>query len=302
MSFTLPILLIAIIIEILLRQIPSDYLLKKKYLDAHSKEIETLILGSSHSYYGINPIYFSTNTFNVSHLSQSLDYDFEILKKYQNDFKSLKTVICPISYFTLYTKLESSTESWRIKNYVIYYDIDVSNSLSDHLEVLSNRFSLNLRRLGSYYIKGDSSISCTELGWGTGNKSEKARDLKETGPKAAIRHTGNLEAYEENKETLRSIIELCESHGISVILVTLPAYETYRQNLNPEQLKVTVETAADLANEYNNCQYLNLLESTEFDAKDFYDADHLNEIGAEKLSLLINKVVDKAESANPLIR
>jgi len=79
--FSLPVLALFIVMEILLRQIPNDYLLKKKYLDNHSKEIETLILGSSHSFYGINPLYFSNNTFNASHISQSLDYDFAILKK-----------------------------------------------------------------------------------------------------------------------------------------------------------------------------------------------------------------------------
>ena len=292
----------AIIIEILLRQIPNDYLLKKEYLDAHSKELETLILGSSHSFYGINPIYFSSNTFNASHISQTLDYDYEILKKYQNNFKRLQNVICPISYLTLFTKLESLTDSWRIKNYVIYYDIKLSKSYRHNLEVLSNRFNVNLKRLVSYYLIGNSNISCTELGWGTGYKSEKAKDLEETGKKAALRHTGNVEVYEDNKATLRSIIELCESNSINVILVTLPAFETYRQNLNSGQLKRTVETATDFANKYNNCHYLNLLESTEFDAKDFYDADHLNEIGVEKLSLLLNKAIDKTAGGNPIIK
>ena len=63
--FVVPILLLAVIIEIFLRLIPNDYLHKKKYLDAHSCDIETLILGSSHSFYGIDPNYFSNNTFNA---------------------------------------------------------------------------------------------------------------------------------------------------------------------------------------------------------------------------------------------
>ena len=81
---SLPILVVAILMEILLRNTPNDYLFKKQYLDKHSSEIETLILGSSHSFYGFNPEYFSSNTFNASHISQSLNYDFEILKKYQD--------------------------------------------------------------------------------------------------------------------------------------------------------------------------------------------------------------------------
>ena len=62
---SLPIIVIAIIMEILLRNIPNDYLFKKKYLDEYSSEIETLILGSSHSLYGFNPEYFTSKTFQV---------------------------------------------------------------------------------------------------------------------------------------------------------------------------------------------------------------------------------------------
>lgn len=293
--FAFPIFLVVIIMEILLRQIPNDYLFKKEYLDTHSKEIETLILGSSHSFYGINPIYFSSNAFNASHISQSPDYDFEIYKKYRNNLGNLKTIILEISYSNLFSRLETGAESWRIKNYVIYYDMKVSNSLRDHLEITSNRFSVNLRRLGSYYIKDNSNISCTELGWGTNAKSENANDLNESGKTAALRHTAkDFDYYGKNITTLKLFIESCKRQKINIILIAIPAYKTYLQNLNTEQLEKTVETANELAKEYNNCQFINLLESTEFDENDFYDADHLNEIGAKKLSLLINKLIDKA--------
>lgn len=292
--FLLPGIILLIVIEILLRQIPNDYLLKKKYLDKHSKEIQTLILGSSHSFYGIDPRYFSTNTFNASNVSQTLDYDFEILRKYQDRFIKLETIVLPISYFTLISKLEKGTESWRIKNYVIYYDIKGTGSLSDHLEILSNRFSVNLIRLASYYLKGNANISCTDLGWGTGYEWEKSRDLKETGKKAAARHSHwSIEILEENIGTLKSIIRVCQSKKINVMLVTPPAFETYRQNIDTIQFKKTIETANELATEFSNCRYINLFESVEFETNDFFDADHLNEIGAKKLSLMINdQIID----------
>ena len=107
--------------EVVLRNIPNDYIYKKKYLDVYSNEIETLVLGSSHSFYGVNPAFFFKNTFNASHISQSFDYDLEILEKYDGYLGELKTVVIPISYFSLFHKLESGSESWRIKNYIIYY-------------------------------------------------------------------------------------------------------------------------------------------------------------------------------------
>lgn len=173
---SIPILFGAIIMEFLLRNTPNDYLFKKQYLDRNSSEIETLILGSSHSFYAFNPEYFSNNTFNASHISQSLNYDFEIHKKYQDQFKNLKTIILPISYFTLFGKLEAGSESWRVKNYIIYYDLNSSKSLIDYSEVLSNRINVNMKRIASYYILGNSTISCTDLGWGT-NYNSKMQEI-----------------------------------------------------------------------------------------------------------------------------
>jgi hypothetical protein len=292
---SLPILFGAILMEILLRNTPNDYLFKKQYLDKNSSEIETLILGSSHSFYGFNPEYFRSNTFNASHISQSLNYDFEILNKYQDKFKNLKTIVLPISYFTLYGKLEAGSESWRVKNYIIYYGLSSSKSLVDYSEVLSNRININIKRIASNYILGNSTISCTDLGWGTSYKSKNARDLTETGKTAASRHTRediNSDKYQDifndNILILESIIQWSKDNDVKVLLLTPPAFETYRQNLNQEQLKITVNTASDICSKYENCKYYNLLTDTNFVAIDFFDADHLSEIGAKKLSVLIN--------------
>ena len=46
LGISLSFLVIAIIMEILIRDIPNDYQLKKEYLNNHANEIETLILGS----------------------------------------------------------------------------------------------------------------------------------------------------------------------------------------------------------------------------------------------------------------
>ena len=297
---SLPILVVAILMEILLRNTPNDYLFKKQYLDKHSSEIETLILGSSHSFYGFNPEYFSSNTFNASHISQSLNYDFEILKKYQDQFKNLKTIILPISYFTLFGKLEAGSESWRVKNYIIYYDLNTSKSLINYSEVLSNRINVNIKRIASYYVLGNSTISCTDLGWGTRYNSKNARDLAETGITAAKRHTRddiNSDKYQEifndNILILNSIIEWCNKKNVNVLLLTPPAFETYRQNLNQEQLKITINTTSEICSRHENCIYENLLSDTNFVAVDFFDADHLSDIGAKKLSELINEKISE---------
>jgi hypothetical protein len=288
---TLPLLLTACLLEVLIQNIPNDYSLKKSYLDKNAAQIETLILGSSHSFYGLDPSFFFSKTFNGSHISQSLKYDLEILKKYESNFKNLTAVVLPISYFSLSEKLENGIESWRVKNYNIYYEIPTSNAYSDCSEVLSVKLSKNLYRLFSYYTKKTSAITCSHLGWGSKYKSENALDLIESGKKAAQRHSAYQyqKTFDENVAVLNGIEQWCTERNVRLVLFTPPAFESYQKYLDKKQLNATVEIAQKKALANENCTYLNLLNDTRFKAKDYYDADHLSEIGAKKLSLLIDK-------------
>lgn len=284
----------ACLLEVLLRSIPNDYGFKKTYLDENSNEIETLILGNSHTYYGLNPAFFTTKTFNASHISQSLDYDFEIIKKYQNELNRLKTIVLPISYFSLFEKLEESEESWRVKNYNIYYDIKTSNVLRFRLEILSNTLATNLKRLYSYYIAGNSERTCSGLGWGTNFSSENALDLSASGKSAALRHT--IKKYQpilkEQILVLNNLVEWCADREVKLILFTPPAHLTYRQNLDAKQLNTLERKIEKIVLKNSHCHYTNLLSDENFFSKDFYDADHLSEIGAEKLSNIANRLIN----------
>ncbi|WP_157814093.1 hypothetical protein [Olleya sp. Bg11-27] len=281
--------------EIFLRNIPNDYLFKKKYLDEHSSEIETLILGSSHSLYGFNPEYFTSKTFNASYISQTLNFDYEIFHKYK--FKNLKTIVLPISYFSLWENLRNGPESWRVKNYILYLDLH-SKLIIDHSEILSNRLNINLERLVLFYIFGKQNIISSKLGWGTNFKSEYAHDLIQTGKNRAYANTYDINSdefqniFNDNKLILNLFINECKDRNIRLLLLNPPAFKTFRNNLNANQLKITIETSEEFASEYDNCLYLNLIDDSNFIAEDFYDADHLSEIGAEKLSKLINKKIN----------
>jgi hypothetical protein len=303
--YILPILLIAVALEIFIRHIPNDYIYKKEYLDAHAGEINTLILGASHALYGIDPVYFSSNTFNVSNVSQTLNYDYEILKKYDEKLVRLKTVVIPVSYPTLWSKLESGDESWRTKNYSIYYEIKNKKiPLRYHFEVSGFDLKTNIKRVISYLKEGEKLFS-SKYGWGTDFHSEKAQDLQETAQSAVLRHTAkNLHSREseenlkDNKRIIESIIQICNKHNADILFLTPPVYETYRQLLNKEQLDTTIKTIDEITKECSHCTYINLISDSSFTAADFYDADHLSEIGAKKLSLFIDSLIEKTPDSS----
>lgn len=291
--FLIPIALTSIMAEFLLRNIPNDHKFKANYMATQSDNIETLIIGNSHTMYGLNPEYINGNAFNVSNVSQTIDVDFEILKKYKSQMPNLKTIILRLSYTTLYEKLYNTTENWRLKDYTIYYDLPIENSMIHHSEILSVKWKTNLNRASNYYFFNKTEQKCDSLGWGTDAASYYSKDLIKTGISTAKKHTAhNKNQVSENLQTLKAIIEFCANHNIEVILVTLPAYKSYSENLEFEQLKTTINTGNLMQDIYANCKYYNFLNFDKFVADDFFDADHLNEKGAKKFSLLINSLLN----------
>ncbi|MEW4924991.1 hypothetical protein [Algibacter sp. 2305UL17-15] len=291
----LPFLIGFLVLEIILRQIPNDYKFKASYLDQNASKIECLILGSSHSFFGANPAYFSKNTFNASHVSQSIDYDYEILKTYSHKFKKLNTIYLPMSSFTLYEKLKNIDEYWRCKMYYRSYGIKKDFTTKDYFESTGD-LKINITKATDYVFKKKDNRISSKLGWAKTYKSENAKDLIETGKIAAQRHyydigsqTSKLE-FIDNKTILKDIIKWSKLKDINVVLFTPPAYKSYRENMNKEQLEMTVRAANNIANTFDNCMYINFMADTSFTAKDFYDADHLSEIGAKKLSGKLNAI------------
>lgn len=297
--FILPIIVLAILLEISLRSIPNDYRLKRMYLDTHSQEIETLILGSSHSFYGLDPEYFNTNTFNASHISQSLSYDYEILEKYQNQLIHLKTLILPISYFTFFETLESGPEAWRNKNYAIYYDIDLVHSVWDYSEILRNKLDVNIKRWIRYYIKKEPNLTSSSLGWGMNYKVNDEIHLDKVGGHTAKKHSAALDKAEIigisklNRDLLKSIQEWCIAKNVELILFTPPAHSSYAENLNAEQLALSLEYMEQICDDTATCRYRSFLNNPLFTKADFYDPDHLSHSGAKKFSQLLNEWIEQ---------
>jgi hypothetical protein len=287
LKIMLPIFIFFLVLEIALQNIPNDYNLKKSYLDKNAFRINTLILGSSHTYYSVNPKYFSKNTFNVAYVSQTLDLDEELLDVYKNKLTNLKTIIIPISYFSLFETLETDVEKWRLKNYILYYGFENKYNF----ETLNPDILLNLKKVVKHYALNKSFITSSNLGWGTNFNSKKRKKFE--GQYTAEKHTTkNFKLYDNNLKSLQKIIKMCQKKNIKILFITTPAHVSYFKNLNQIQLSKTIKTINELVQKNQNCSYLNLLKSEKFMSSDFYDADHLNEIGAKKLSLFLDKKIN----------
>jgi len=290
-----PISLVVVMCEHFLRKIPNDYSYKSEWLTNKSNSVEILVLGSSGGFFGINPNYFSKNAFNAAHVSQSIKYDHFIFTKFFDEMDSLEVLILPISYSSLLDfGPENGIEDWRAKYYSIgygckyhrfepKYNLETANGLQLENVVNSIQGKVNHR-------------TCNDLGWGTNYKLEKrSEDWEKSGPIAAMRHTLDdidTVVLTKNKMMVEEMINRCHQKHVSVIILTTPTYHTYWENLDKEQLDLFVEYCEDLEKQYNDVYYLNLLADDRFQPDDFFDADHLNEFGAEKLTLILQQAID----------
>jgi len=290
--FALPLILLGVSMEVLIRNIPNDYSYKRNYLDQYADEVEVLFLGSSHAYRDINPALIQENGFNAAYVSQSLYFDYRILQKYEGHWSHLRYIFVPISYFSLFYELKDGPEAWRVKNYSIYYSMATSPHISDYSEMLSNRLDINVQRIYSYYFSGEDPLTTSDLGWG-GRALPDTVDLAEKGKIAAQRHTAASAAlFDGNVAILKSMISFADAHNVQVVFYTPPAYGTYVENLDEAQLTRMLSTMTALDEAHSNVTYVDYLTSSLFDEEDFYDADHLNEEGALKFTLEMEKLID----------
>jgi hypothetical protein len=278
--------------EILVRRVPNPYSYKHQWMRNNAQKIETLVLGSSHTYFGVNPERFTTATFNLAFTSQNFEYDYYLLHQYVEQCSSLKNLIIPISYFSLFSKgLEGGKYWWYCINYKIYMDCDIHSDFSKYNFEFSH-LSVWKGKLLSI-LKPSKNLQCTDLGMGTAyaidNKMESWNDAK-----AAIeRHTAkDFDGLGKNLIYLNKIITLCNAKGINTILITTPTWHTYYKGLDRMQLAKMYEVIENLLLNNNHIQYYDFLTDNRFVEDDFYDSDHLSNIGADKFSEILNTLIE----------
>lgn len=294
--FIIPIVIFIFVIEQLYKQIPNNYSMKIELLEQKKEEIEILVLGSSHAYRGINPQFFDLKCFNMSMVSQSLDYDYLILEKYLPFLPKLKYVILPISYFTLTKKMCNGPEYWRNVYYTKYYGIN-NISPTDWFSLESRMLLWNktghhvVKSILKYYFEGSHFVQCNEDGWGKYTNNLQI-DLESSATAAARRHEVSVkDKLWETEPYLDKIIQLSISRDVKVILYSSPASEFYYPLLNQQVYNRNLAYCEYLAKQYSDVIFLNYAQSNRFPNDLFKDGDHLNATGARQLSLMLNYTI-----------
>ena len=289
------VLLIAILVglEYIAQTTPNAYKHKEEFITNNSDSINTLILGSSHTFYGVNPEYLENKSFNLANVSQDLKFDLYLLSRYIDKCKKLKTLVVSISYFTLYeTPLDKEEEKFRVKFYEHYMGYnDTTLYPFEKLEIYDiNIFQEKIVKHINELCGEKSDYGYDNNGWATGYNSSKIdANIENDAIKTVARHTPKGNYYiEENKEYLIQIAKLCHKHNVRLFFITTPTLPAYYNKIDKSRWNYTKSVVNDICIEYN-ASYFNYLDDDRFDISDFFDIDHLCHKGAEKFSKILRE-------------
>jgi hypothetical protein len=250
-------------------------------------DAEVLILGSSHSHFGIVPRLLSQPSVNLANAAQDAYYNCALARRYVPLMPNLKRVLLEVEIRGWENTVERTGDAWRIAAY--YWEFGIAPeqwNLNSTLELAA------FRAKGPNFKKMDKPLF-DDRGWvpREGNLSHFMGRI------ISRWHTEGIRSREIElhlKEVGNTIRE-CQARGIDVVLVRLPAHQCYREALD----KVAFERLKGMTQELvrtNAVRYLDYYSDGRFGDEDFYDPDHLNLRGAEKFTRFLDHDLDESES------
>lgn len=289
--FLIPVFALLACLEHIVRNVPNEYKYKAEWMEAHADSVETLIFGTSHAFYGIDPTYFKSKAFSLANSAQPLRYDAFLLSKYSNRLKNLKHVILSVSYFTLFdaNNEKAEGENWRSVNYKVYFDDPQVSDLSKnsyfvfHPKPLEEKFKK--------FLRGDTVIACSKNGFGYPIfREHQKHTLDNASARVWVNHhtAKDWSGLNNNVGFLKQIAEECRKMHVQLVIVTTPTWHTYYDRLNQNQLNKMHEVISNLQKQYP-IKYIDMLKDNRFVENDFTDCNHMSCVGARKLSSIISK-------------
>ena len=290
--YALPVLIVAVVIEIVGEAIPNSYTYKREYMEQHGGEIKTLILGSSNAYDGLNPSVMP-HAFNLANSSQTLEDDYRLLAKYIDSMDSLQTVIVGLGYHSL----GATTEDNRRTYYTIYMDLYPRWPLSKYSFEVCNPEML-IKKIIKYAVSRDVT-RCDSLGQRVGHTKEAADTGAEWWNKDVQSLVDNDRmvvgkwsmVIEENTRYLKAIVDLCNAHGVQPVIVQMPVMEEYKRQLPKEQVALMEEVLQSL-NSSAVC-----IDASEWEIPEdgWYNATHLTKEASEFFTYDIHVIIENTK-------
>ena len=279
--FLLPLLIIAVVLEIVAESLPNSYTYKRTYMEQHAGEIQTLFLGSSNAYDGLNPNVIP-HAFNLANSSQTIEDDYRLLSRYIDAMDSLNTVVLGLGYQSLALKTHANRRMY----YTIYMDLYPRWPLSEYSFEVFN-LELLLKKITKYTVSRDI-MRCDSLGQRVGH----TREAVERGTEFWNRDVEGMVAHDKisvnrswgiidaNYRLICQMVDMCNARGVTPVIVVLPVMEEYKNRLPVEQVELYEDVLQSL-DSFAIC-----IDASEWDIPEdgWYNATHLTKEASEEFT------------------
>jgi len=264
----------------------------------NNKDIEVLILGSSHLQNAVNPEFLDVKSCNLAYGKQDLLLNSELFFNYLKDLRNLKTVIIELDYHTLSSLNDSGY--FRLPWYYRYHDIEPyklsgldkgfiypSSPTFFNKYIFRTLLGTNKENVNDYGFVNSSDGLFKKLNY------NPELILKNAEKRMAKKHPiSNIKNYDFNARILSNMITRGISEGLEVLLISSPSYRTYREYHNPEIMRLRQDFLSSLKFTINEpLQYINMENDSRFTVDNFLNDDHLNPKGAKKFTLILNDLL-----------
>ena len=279
--------------EALVRHYPNSYSLKAKWMDAHSHEVRTLVMGNSHNYYGINPAVLGAQSFNLANVSQNPEYDWFLLKKYYgDDIHKLQNVLIAVDFTRFFDGPLEEDEWGRAIYYRLYMGYNKHGFLSRYamewccLPQFNKKFTAAVR----YLFTGQAQVNCDSLGFGitTTPPEEVTNASLQASADRVMAHYGGIRTdyVNYNLQYLDSIAAFCRHNGIGLIVVAPPVWDGFYKRIGERERLLLADAFDRLQTEGAECH--DYACDPRFAAIDnFSDCSHLSRKGADMFTKIL---------------
>lgn len=262
------------------------------------KPYETIIMGNSRTYRGINPEMMDSTTYNFSFDNETfLEQYYKLIYLEQN--KALpKRLILGVDYFE-FSFLSQAMRGTYANYFVPQYDSTITELLKDggklEFKPIGSVDDWFNDKMSAVFGRGASQY-LSHLGRSIAGQPLQAPYLKDDGqyiilpvPRASdgefMKRSSEIKEYQRVK--FEQIIDFAKQKGIEVILLMPPCREI--------ELKCYTEEFKDSLDNYfssfENVTYLNMSQADDFTTKDYMDDTHLTPKAADRFSVLLyNKI------------
>lgn len=260
---------------------------KSRGLEKQKDQIETLFVGTSITFWGIDPALWPNPAFNIGINSATLDLESQLFTSVVPKLTNLKLVVLELSYFTMYDDYYGEGEHW--KKWIeptIFFHTQKHSRLSRYGVLASDPDQL---RRDIVTWKKDEAYHSEPNGHCIFDpKLHAKKNLTHEEKIKRSRMEGILcDLYDVNWQFLTEIVNICKDRNIPLIIYIPPVNLPSEDIDHLPSVKALYSTIRKVQSLYH-IRVIDYFHDPRFNDADFVDVIHLSPThGSQKLTTIL---------------